>query len=215
MQIKNWLGRPSWRGTFFEVLAMVIWSVKSWMHHDLTMLSSRRERNFTSTTWLRRRLWSGLCSSCLSQSGNESLSLVQLSMSKSRVVWLAKQIFPRIELLASLTLSRLITLVRSALLPLVKINEVFCWTDSTTALHWIKGVYKEYKQFVENKVKEIRQNVPPEAWNHCPESQNPADLPFRGMGSDALKQSRLWWHGPFWLVKEKKIWPFFGNSHEP
>ena len=66
-------------------------------------------------------------------------------MRQSRVVWLAKQTLARIELLASLTLSRLITLVRSALLPLVKINEVFCWTDSTTAVHWIKGVYKEYK----------------------------------------------------------------------
>ena len=145
MQIINWLGRPSWRGTFFEVLAMVIRSVKSWMHPNPTMLSSRRERNFTSNIWLRRRLCSGLCSSCLSQCGNESRSLVQLSMRQSRVVWLAKQTLPRIELLASLTLSRLITLVRSALLPLVKINEVFCWTDSTTALHWIKGMYKEYK----------------------------------------------------------------------
>ena len=46
-------------------------------------------------------------------------------MSKSRVVWLAKQTFLRIELLASLTLSRLITLVRSALLPLVKIMKYF------------------------------------------------------------------------------------------
>ena len=74
---------------------------------------------------------------------------------------------------------------------------------------------KENKQFVENRVEEIRQNEPPEAWNHCLGTQNPVDLPSRGMGSDALKQSQLWWHGPFELVKERNIWPYGGNSHEP
>ena len=98
---------------------------------------------------------------------------------------------------------------------MIKINEIFCWTDSTTTLHWIKGVDKENKQFVENRVEEIRQNEPPEAWNHCLGTQNPVDLPSRGMGSDALKQSQLWWHGPLELVKERNIWPYGGNSHEP
>ena len=66
---------------------------------------------------------------------------------------------------------------------------------------------KENKQFFENRVEEIRQNEPPEAWNHCLGTQNPVDLPSRGMGSDALKQSQLWWHGPFELVKERNIGP--------
>ena len=139
----------------------------------------------------------------------------QLLMSKSRVVPLARQTIPRIELLASLILSRLVNRVRTALIPVVKVDEIFCWTDSTTTLHWIKGVGKEFKQFVENRVTEIRQNVSPESWNHCPGLQNPADLPSRGMGGDALKQSEIWWHGPSWLVKERSTWPNFGSSHEP
>ena len=65
----------------------------------------------------------------------------------------------------------------------------------------VAGIEKEYKQFVENRVKEIRQNVPPEVWNHCSGSQNPTDLPSCGMGSDAFKQSQIWWHSPFWPVK--------------
>ena len=50
---------------------------------------------------------------------------VYLLMNKSRVVPLSKQTISRTELLASLVLSRLITRVRSALLPLVKITEIF------------------------------------------------------------------------------------------
>ena len=111
----------------------------------------------------------------------------------------------RIKLLASSIPSRLI--IPESVQPYfkIKINEIFCWTDSTTTLHWIKWVDKENKQFVENRVEEIRQNEPPEAWNHCLGTQNPVDLPSRGMGSDALKQSQLWWHGPFELVKERNI----------
>ena len=56
---------------------------------------------------------------------------VYLLMSKSQVILLPKQTIPRIELLVSLILSKLITRVHSALVPVVKINEIFCWTDFT------------------------------------------------------------------------------------
>ncbi|XP_044184810.1 uncharacterized protein LOC122964955 [Acropora millepora] len=118
----------------------------------------------------------------------------QLVMSKTRVAPLAKQTIPRLELLAALILSRLIDRVRVALLPVIKVDEVYCWTDSMTTLHWIKGVERNYKQFGENRVREIRQNVPPESWGHCPGIENPADLPSRGMKAEALKQSEIWWN---------------------
>jgi len=116
----------------------------------------------------------------------------RLVMSKTRVAPLAKQTNPRLELLAALILPRLVDRVRVALLPVIKVHEVYCWTDSRTTLHWIKGVGREYKQFVENRVREIRQSVPPESWNNCPGIENPADLPSRGMKADALKQSEPW-----------------------
>ena len=84
-----------------------------------------------------------------------------------------------------------------------------------TTMHWIKGVDKEYKQFVENRVREIRQNVPPESWGHCPGVENPADLPSRGMKAEALKQSEIWWNGPPWLVKGRALWPEFASTTEP
>ena len=107
---------------------------------------------------------------------------VHLLMSKSQVVALSKQTIPRIELLASLIPSRLISRVRSALLPLVMINEVFCWTDSTTTLHWIKGVDKEYKQFVRTESrKSVRMCRSERGRNHYSGRQNPADLPSHGI----------------------------------
>lgn len=82
-------------------------------------------------------------------------------------------------------------------------------------MHWIKGVGRVYKQFVENRVREIHENVPPESWSHCPGIENPADLPSRGMKAEDLKQSETWWHGPPWLVKGKEMWPEFANTTEP
>ena len=99
--------------------------------------------------------------------------------SKTRVALLGLTI-PSLELLSALILSRLITTVEETLKPLVAIEKIYCWTDSTTALHWIIGTSKEWKTFVENRVKEIRSCVPPSSWNHCPGTGNPADIPSRG-----------------------------------
>ena len=76
-----------------------------------------------------------------------------------------------------------------------------------TTLHWIKGIDKEYKQFVQNRVTEIRQLIPIELWNHCPGYENPADLPSRGMSAETLQESQIWWHGPPWLLEGKDEWP--------
>ena len=127
----------------------------------------------------------------------------QLIMSKTRVAPLTKLTIPRLELLAALILARLVQRIGEALQPIARIDEVFCWTDSMTTLHWIKGVDREYKQFVQNGVKEIRQLIPSELWNHCPGYENPADLPSRGMSAEALQESEIWWHGPPWLLEGK------------
>ena len=111
---------------------------------------------------------------------------------QDKVAPLAKQTLPRLEPLAALILSRLVDRVRIALLPAIKVDEGYCWTDSMTTLHWIKGVGREFKQFDENRVRKIRQNVPPESWSHCPAIETPAGLPSRGMKAEALKQSETW-----------------------
>ena len=67
------------------------------------------------------------------------------------------------------------------------------------ALYWITGLRKEWKQFVENRVNQIRQLVPAEHWRHCPGTSNPADLPSRGTSLTDPAISAFWWNGPEWL----------------
>ena len=72
--------------------------------------------------------------------------------SKTRLAPLSQLTIPRLELLSALILSRLMTTVEEALKPLVAIERIYCWTDSTTALHWIIGTNKEWETLVENRV---------------------------------------------------------------
>ena len=68
--------------------------------------------------------------------------------------------------------------------------------DSQVAL---RGMDRDWKAFVQNRVEEIRCLVPPQLWNHCPGKDNPADIPSRGLDPTDLSLSKLWRHGPDWL----------------
>ena len=131
----------------------------------------------------------------------------ELVVSKTRVAPLSKLSIPRLELLSALILARLITNVKSAFEGQITIDKVCCWTDSLTALYWIRGIDKEWRTFVESRVKEIRCLVLPEFWDHCPGSENPADIPSRGMSVTNLAKSQTWFHGPEWLLSSEEYWP--------
>ena len=80
---------------------------------------------------------------------------VQFVVSRTRVAPLNKQTIPRLELLAALLLSRLLSSVASALGPELVLGEPVCYTDSKIALFWIRRYEKEWRQFVQNRVNEI------------------------------------------------------------
>ena len=85
----------------------------------------------------------------------------------------------RLELLASVILSRLIATAKRALKSVIQIEDYCCWTDSKTAYYWIKNG-KEHKQFVQNRVDEVLQNSDPDKWFHVLGIDNPADIGTRG-----------------------------------
>ena len=91
-----------------------------------------------------------------------------LITSKTRVAPLGGQTIPRLELLGALILARLISHVAAALSEVVKIDRVHCWVDSTAVLYWILGEQKQWKQFVQNRVVEIRSLVGPTSWSSLP-----------------------------------------------
>ena len=118
-----------------------------------------------------------------------SRTYVKFVASKTRVAPLSSQTIPRLELLA----------VEGALKCEVPIKKITCWSDSEVALCWIRGIEKECKQFVQNRVEEIRSLPPVESWRYCPTDSNPADVPLRGMDSSHLTGNTLWVMGPEWL----------------
>ena len=80
-----------------------------------------------------------------------------------------------------------------------------CYTDSKIVLYWIKGHTKEWKQFVQNRVVEIRKLLPVDCWNHCPGAENPADLPSHGADVSELVSSSVWMYGRKWLSEADNI----------
>lgn len=133
---------------------------------------------------------------------------VRLVTSKTRVAPLKRQTIPRLELLGALILARLINS-----LDLTEGNvKTFYWTDSTTALCWIRNE-KPWKQYVQHRVDEIRRLTSKNDWRHCPGKQNPADLPSRGTSAKDLTKNAIWWNGPEFLYQPETEWPTNESTH--
>ena len=64
--------------------------------------------------------------------------------------------------------------------------------------YWIQAD-KQYKQFVQNRVDEIRKLTEVKNWRHCPGIENPADIGSRGCLPTELVTKKMWWEGPSWL----------------
>ncbi len=102
-------------------------------------------------------------------------------------------------MLSALLLARLMDSISQALRSELPLSEPHCFSDSTVAIFWIRGVEKIWKPFVQNRVLEIRKLLPPECWVHCSGRENPADIPSRGHTPQQLLDSQLWVNGPEWL----------------
>ena len=123
-----------------------------------------------------------------------------LVTAKSR---LAKQglTTPRLELVSAHITANLISNVKEALTGF-PVEGVYGLSDSSVALHWIKGNGDD-RQFLANRVKKILQHSFIQ-WRYVRSDQNPADLGSRGGRED--ESAKLWCEGSAWLA-EPESWP--------
>ena len=87
----------------------------------------------------------------------------------------------------------------------VRIDQIYHWTDSSTALQWLQSVPKK-QVFVANRAVEILENVSMDQWRLVKVVENPSDLRTRGMSIEGLKES-VWLNGPAWLQRSEDKGP--------
>jgi len=92
-----------------------------------------------------------------------------------------------LELLGAVLLARLASKFAATVSQL----RTFNWTDSMTALCWIKKE-KVWKQYVQHRVEEIRELTTRDSWRHCPGEFNPAYIPSRGLSARELAENKIW-----------------------
>lgn len=111
---------------------------------------------------------------------------------------------PRLELLATVIATRMLTTVRAAL-EIPESSPAMFWIDSRCVLAWLKTT-NTVTTFVRNRVKEIRE-ISNAKFRYVPSAHNIADLPSRTCTTDDLRHNVDWWCGPQWLAQSECDWP--------
>lgn len=128
-----------------------------------------------------------------------------LLIGKSRVTPLKHVTIPRLELTAAVIAVKMDKMLRQELK--VPLEESVFWTDSTTVLRYLTNESARFKTFVANRVTTIRDHSHPNQWHYVNSALNPADQGSRGVKVEKFMQTKVWLHGPAFLLKPETEWP--------
>ena len=124
---------------------------------------------------------------------------VTFVVSKTRVASAKGVTIPRLELPCSSTVVQAGGECKSCSGTRNPLDEPSCFTDSKVTLFWIQRRTKEWKQFVQNRVCDIRRLLPVDVRKHFSGHENPTDILSRGMHLAELANNPLLLNGPEWL----------------
>ena len=79
--------------------------------------------------------------------------------------------------------------------PVLCVNNVYYWTDSEIRLYRIKGVNKEWKQWVERRVNSVRDGSVVSDWNFVPSALDLTDIVTREFNFVEIQNSDFYWQG--------------------
>lgn len=130
---------------------------------------------------------------------------VMFVTSKNKLASLNPETLPRLELSGALIGAKLA--VQLAERFKLSKESIYYWTDSQIVLHWLQKFPSTLKLYVGNRVQAIQARSDVQRWAHVPSESNPADLLTRGMTSEELIRSKLWWNGPTFLSETEERWP--------
>uniref|UniRef100_A0A182EUR5 Integrase_H2C2 domain-containing protein n=2 Tax=Onchocerca ochengi TaxID=42157 RepID=A0A182EUR5_ONCOC len=131
------------------------------------------------------------------------LKKIHLLYAKSRIAPIKEISIPKLELLSILIGVRAGQFVLNQLW--CREKDITVWSDAKCALFWVKNESKLLPRFVQKRAEEIRNSH--FKLRYLPSSQNPADMAMRGISPTKLHYNKLWWNGPYWLVKDPSQWP--------
>ena len=124
----------------------------------------------------------------------------RLVTAKSRVAPRKQRTIPELELCGAVLLAQMLE-TTAAILDIPE-EQVTGWIDNTIVLCWLRKTSSKYDIFIGNRIAIATNHYPSSIWKHVPTLDNPADCVSRGVTAQELKEHRLWWNGPEWLVTE-------------